>query len=229
MCTALLPFLSLPSHSLRDFSQGPVNMYNCLVVTVSASTFANNHAQSVFTDLPSRISGGGLSITINDTRNSSLTRGRFNYTIQYCVFANNSANSSAPSAGPVSILQGGHINNRGGGVAFYVVHSSVVEFGVSLCYFSKNSALYGGGLYVFSPELFTEEDFTIADNVFVSNAADSGGGIALAAALQHTTRSESLKKDVLKVSILFSTNYFEWNRANLGGALFIAPGELGCQ
>ena len=232
MCSALPPFLSLPFHSLRDFTQGPVNVYNCLVVTVSGSKFENNHATSVFTDLPSRVSGGGLSITINDTRNSSVTQGTYNYTIQYCTFSNNSANSTTPSARPIPILQGGHINGRGGGVASYVVNPSVVDFRVISSNFTNNFAhIYGGGLYIFSLELFTEKDFTIADNYFVGNEAGSGGGIALGAALQQEARFEYLKKEVLTVSVVFRGNTFVQNRAipDFGGAMLIGPGELDCQ
>ena len=96
-----------PPHSLRNFTQGPVNMYNCPVVTVSKSTFENNHAQSVFTDLPSRVSGGGLSITIDGRNNSSVMHGAFNYTIQSCTFFNNNANSTAPTADTNTLLKRG--------------------------------------------------------------------------------------------------------------------------
>ena len=206
-------------------------MYNCLVVTVLGSTFENNHAQSFFTDLPSRVSGGGLSITIKDTRNNSMTTGRFSYTIQNCTFTNNSANSTVPPVGTTSVLEGGHINGRGGGVAFYVLHPSVVEIRVLCCHFINNYAsAFGGGLYIASPELFTEENFTIADNTFERNEARSGGGIVLGTAVLKEARFEYLKKDILTVSVVFSRNTFLWNRAmpNYGGALFIAPGELGC-
>ncbi len=140
--------LSSP-YSLRNFTQGPVNMYNCPVVTVSESTFENNHAQSVFTELPSRVSGGGLSVTIKDPNNSSVMRGAVSYTIQNCSFSNNNANSTATTTDTITILEGGHLNNRGGGVAFYVVHPSVVEIKVLGCNFTNNSAsLAGGGLYI---------------------------------------------------------------------------------
>ena len=228
MCTASL---SLPSHSLRNFTQGPVNMYNCPVVTVSESTFENNHAQSVFTDLPSRVSGGGLSVTIYGRNNSSVMRGAFNYTIQSCNFSNNNANSTAPTAHTISILEGGHLNDRGGGVAFYLVHSSVVVIKVLDCNFTNNSASsFGGGLYVFSPELVTEEDFTITDNRFEGNTAMSGGGVALGAVFQQNGK-ENLNKTVLKESVLFSRNMFVQNKViGNGGAMFLGPGGwvIGC-
>ena len=173
MYAALPPFLSLPFHTLRDFTQGPVNMYNCLVVTVSGSTFENNHAKSVFTDLPSRVSGGGLSITINDTRNSSVTQGTYNYTIQNCTFSNNSANSKTPSVRPIPILQGGHINGRGGGVASYVVNPLVVDFRVISSNFTNNF------------EYLKKEVLTVSvvfrGNTFVQNRAipDFGGAMLI--------------------------------------------------
>ena len=201
-------------------------MYNCSVVTVSESTFENNHAQSVFTDLPSRVSGGGLSVTIYDRSNSSVVHSQFSYTIQNCTFSNNSANSTVPAAGTRSILEGGHVNGRGGGVAFYVVHPSVIEIKVLGCNFTNNSAsAYGGGLYVFSPELVTEEDFTIADNHFEGNLAILGGGIKLSAYFQQTNEIGYLKKNVFTKSVTFSRNVFVRNRAKRGGAMSLGPGK----
>ena len=201
-------------------------MYNCPVVTVSESTFENNHAQSVFTDLPSRVSGGGLSVTIYDRNDSSLMRGAFNYTIQNCNFSNNSANSTAPTKETNSILQGGHLNDRGGGVAFYVVHHSVVDVKVLGCNFTNNSAsAFGGGLYVFTPELVTEEDFLIADNHFEGNEARVGGGIILGSAYQQTNRNEYLQENVSTKSLTFSQNTFIRNKAIRGGGLSLGLGK----
>ena len=200
-------------------------MYNCHVVTVSASIFENNRAQSVFTDLPSRLSGGGLSITIYGNSNGSVVQGTFNYTIQNCTFYNNSANSTVPTD-TVSILDGGYINGRGGGVAFYVVHTSVVIIKVLQCNITNNSAsIFGGGLYIFSPVLFTEEDFTVADNHFEGNEAEHGGGIHLGAVIKETNENEYLHKVVLTESVIFSGNTFVRNLAMLGGAMFLRPGE----
>ena len=222
--SSLLFLLSLPYHSPRNFTQGPVNMYNCLVVTVSGSTFANNHATSVFTDLPSRVSGGGLSVTIYG--NSSVVNGRFKCSIQSCTFSNNSANSTVPPAGTISVLKGSHINGRGGGVALFVSHSAVVGFTVLHCNFTNNSApFYGGGLYAFSPHLVTEEDFTIAGNHFERNKARTGGGIILGVALLETDRMHYLKKSDLTDSVIIHRNTFVQNRGVHGGAMYLSPSE----
>ena len=201
-------------------------MYNCPVVTVTESTFENNHAQSVFTDLRSRVSGGGISVTIYDPSNSSEMQAAFNYTIQSCTFSNNNANSTAPTASTISILEGGHVNGRGGGVAFYVVHPSVIEIEVLGCNFTNNSAsAFGGRVYVFSPELVTEEVFTVADNCFEGNTAWTGGGVTLGTTFQQTIGKEYLNKTVLKESILFSRNMFIQNNViGNGGAMFLGPG-----
>ena len=212
--------------SFRNFTQGPVNIYNCKDVTVSSSTFENNHAQSVFTDLPNRVSGGGISITILGNSNSSATQGTFAYTIQNCNFSNNNATSTLLITGTVPVLEGSHLNNRGGGVGFYIVHPSVVGINVFWCNFSKNIATFGGGLYIFSPELVTEEDFTIADNHFEGNEAiSSGGAIALGAAFQQIDANVQLLKDILTESVIFNGNRFVRNIARMGGAMFLGPGE----
>ena len=204
-------------------------MYNCPVVTVAESTFENNHAQSVFTDLPSRVSGGGLSVTIydrSDSFDSSVMQSQFSYTIQNCTFSNNSANSTVSAAGTRSILEGGHVNGRGGGVAFYLVHPSVIEIKVLGCNFTNNSApAYGGGLYVFSPVLVTEEDFTITDNHFEGNVAVFGGGINLGATFQQTNEIGYLEKNVFTESVTFSQNVFVRNKAKRGGAMSLGPGK----
>ena len=200
-------------------------MHNCSVVTVSGSTFENNHGRSVFTDLPSRVSGGGLSITINDTRNSSVIAGRFSYTIQNCTFFNNSANSTVSTARTISILKGSHVNDRGGGLAFYLVNPSVVEIKVLHCNFTNNSApFFGGGLYVFSPELVSEKDFTIADNHFEGNEAKLGGGISIGASFKQTDRIEYLK-GIVSESVILNRNTFVRNRAMHGGAMKLEPGK----
>ena len=195
------------------------------MVTVSESTFENNHAQSVFTDLPSRVSGGGLSVTIHDRSNSSVMQSQFSYTIQNCTFSNNNANSTVPAAGTTSILNG-HVNGRGGGVAFYVVHHLVIEIKVLGCNFTNNSASFtGGGLYVFSPEVDTEMDFTIAMNHFEGNTAkNGGGGIALAGGLQQKIAKEYLNKTALKESVVISKNMFVQNKGTRGGALYLGLG-----
>ena len=203
-------------------------MYNCSVVTVLGSTFENNHAQSVFTDRPSRVSGGGLSVTIYGNNSSSVTQRRFSYTIQNCTFLNNNANSTVPSVGLTSILQGGYINDRGGGVAFYVVHPLVVEINILNCNYTNNSAnAFGGGVLVISPELVTEEDFTIADNHFERNMARSGGGgISLGAVFQQKDSKEFLLKSFLNESVIIRRNTFVQNTANgHGGAMMLGPGE----
>ena len=192
-----------------------MNMYNCKVVTVSSSTFENNHAQSVFRDLPSRVPGGGLSITTNSSLTHSKSRRTFTYTIQDCTFSNNSANSTVDSADTTTLLSFAYINNRGGGVAIYVVHPSAV-INISRCNFTNNFAPYlGGGLYMFSSEQITEEDYTVADNYFEGNEAKFGGGIALG------TSSRKVKDDVI-----LTRNTFLRNSASFGGAMFLVPGEL---
>ena len=226
MCSALPPSSPSLPLTLRNFTQGPVNMYNCLVVTVSGSAFENNHAQSVFTDRPSRVSGGGLSVTIYGSSNSSVINGTFNYTIQNCTFSNNSANSTVPPAGTISVLKGSHINGRGGGVALFVSHSAVVGFTVLHCNFTNNSApFYGGGLYAFSPHLVTQEDFIIAGNHFERNKARTGGGIILAVSLLETNRMHYLKKSALTDSVIIHRNTFVQNTGERGGALYLSLSE----
>ena len=201
-------------------------MYNCPVVTVSESAFENNHAQSVFTDLPSRVSGGGLSVAIDGRNDRSVMEKTFSYTIQSCTFSNNNANSTAPTADTTSILEGGHLNDRGGGVTFYLVRSSVIEIKVLGCNFTNNFAsAFGGGLYVFSPELVTEGVFTITDNHFEGNMAMNGGGVALGPAIQRENGKENLNKTVLKESVILTRNMFVQNKViGNGGAMFLGPG-----
>ena len=108
-----------------------------------------------------------------------------------------------------------------------MVHPLVIKIKVLGCNFINNSApAFGGGLYIFSPEMVTEEDFTIADNHFEGNRAWIGGGVILAAAFQQRTRMEYSKKDVLSESVTFTRNCFVRNRAmhGQGGAMLLAPG-----
>ena len=224
-CTIHVPASTTTWCSCRNFTQGPVNMYNCKDVTVSSSTFENNHAQSVFTDLPNRVSAGGLSITILGNSNSSATQGTFDYTVQNCTFSNNNATSNLAAAHPISFLEGGHINRRGGGVGFYVVHPSVVIINILQCNFVNNIAIFGGGLIILSFDLVTEEDFTVADNLFEGNEAIMGGAIGLGAAFQQIDTKVQLLKDTLTESVIFYGNRFVRNIARVGGAMLLGPGE----
>ena len=225
---SLLPSLV---YSYRNFTQGPVNMYNCKDVTVSSSTFENNHAQSVFTDLLSRVSGGGLSITtLYDNSRCSVAQRRVSYTIQNCTFSNNSANSTVATAHIPAILSGSYVNNRGGGVAFYVMNPLVVTINVSHCNFFNNTAPhFGGGIYIFSPKVVTEEIFIIANNWFEGNeAGNSGGGIVLGAPfLQAGKRQQQM--NYFKKSVKFTRNTFVKNQAMYGGALWLLPGQYSTQ
>ena len=218
---SLLPSLM---YSYRSFTQGPVNMYNCKDVTISSSTFENNCAQSVFRDLPYRVPGGGLSITIfSNLTHDVMHRARpFAYTIQNCTFSNNNATSTVATADTSTLLNLGFINNRGGGVALYMVHPSVVKVNILRCNFINNFAPYfGGGLYIFSPKLVTEEDFTVADSYFEGNEAELGGGIALGAVFQETEENST----VLIEKVVLTRNTLLRNNASFGGGMFLGPGE----
>ena len=222
----------LPSfmYSYRSFTQGPVNMYNCKDVTVSSSTFENNHAQSVFTDLLSRVSGGGLSITISyDSSSCSVAQRRVSYTIQNCTFSNNSANSTVATAHTPAILSGSYVNDRGGGVAFYVENPIAVTIDVSHCNFFNNTAPYfGGGVYIFSPKGVAEEIFNIANNWFEGNEAASGGGAVLGAPfLQGGNQQQQM--NYFNKSMKFTRNTFVKNQAKYGGALWLLPGQYSTQ
>ena len=59
-------------------------------------------------------------------------------------------------------------------------------------------------MYVFSPELVTEEDFTITDNLFEGNVAESGGGIILGATFQQTNEIGYLDNNVFTDSVTIS-------------------------
>ena len=203
-----------------------MNMYNCKDVTVSSSTFENNHAQSVFTDLPNRVSAGGLSITIYGNLTHSVRQGAFSHTVHNCTFSNNSANSSVATAESGTILAGGHINDRGGGMAIFVLNPLVVMISISKCIFIDNFApLFGGGLYLVFPELATDGHFIAADSYFEENEAEYGGGITLGAAFLQTgvTENEAL---ILEEMVTFTRNIFVKNRAAVGGAMRLRPGKL---
>ena len=200
-----------------------MNMYNCKDVTVSSSTFENNHAQSVFRDLPNRVSGGGLSITLYGSLNHHLGKqGAFLHIIQSCTFSNNSANSIVAAADTTSILNGGYVNDRGGGLAIYSMHSSLIRINILGCNFSHNSALVGGGMHLFSPALVSEERFSVIDSYFEGNEAKSGGGINLGASYLADMAEDTIQS--LMQTVIVTKNIFLKNRARFGGAIRLRPG-----
>ena len=216
-CILLSPYSS-------NFTQGPVNIYNCVEVQVIGCTFQHNQATSVFRDLPFRIAGGGLSFALSSNQTVQDTTVH-RYTIQACTFLNNSANSTLPPLNISGVLSERFLNGRGGGLAMFVNHPSFLAVRVIGCNFTANTAnAFAGGLYLLPLHIMVDKDFEFIGNHFEGNVAPAGGGSAFGVPFSQRCTSERCETVRERVRVENST--FMRNSATYGAGLRLAVSEL---
>ena len=142
-----------------------------------------------------------------------------------CDFINDSATSSLPTSSFTTFLvQNRVLAGTAGGLALYLSDERPVVGNIRGCTFINNYATYyGGGLFlVESKSTLPSHVITIANNSFISNRADVGGGGAVFGYIGNTTSGELL-------TVYMSGCLFERNTARAGAGLFdvSSPRQLG--
>lgn len=183
---------------------------------VTSCEFLNNTAQGIFTDLPYRGNGGGLSIGIHNVLGNS------SYTIRDSTFANNAAWSNGTGErSSTMIVEDRIFNGRGGGVSIVLSQESPVNVTVQTCTFTNNQALsFAGGLYFLPAVPSRGHTYTIEHSTFTSNVAFLGGG-----GLGIGYISDGAPGEINRCYIRNCT--FRGNWGDFGGGLYIIPGEGG--
>lgn len=213
---ALTLFILSPSCNRNFTVGGAVNIYNCSQGLVESCTFTDNTAQGIFTDLPYRANGGGLSIGIHNV----LGNRTHNYTIRDCTFTNNYAWSNGTRArSSTDIIEDRIFNGRGGGVALVLSEITPVTILVQGCNFTSNTALsFAGGLYYLPADPSRGHTYTVTDSYFEGNIALTGGG--------------GLGIGYISNGAPGATNWFfirnsvvRNNWSTFGGGMYIIPGE----
>lgn len=160
----------------RYFSQGAVDVYNCLEVTVCNCTFENNGPVVITKFVPVRGHSGGLSMGFYFPQQPG-NRTKLTAVIQGSVFRNNSVRASVSGRQSTSqLLTRFLITGRGGGCAI-IVHSVIsVDVVVTGCMFERNFALsFGGGLYMGWIRV-SNHTTTITHTSFIENTCPGGAG-----------------------------------------------------
>jgi len=186
---------------------------------VTSCEFLNNTAQGIFTDLPYRGNGGGLSIGIHNVLGNRVP----SYTIRDSTFANNTAISNVTNVtdeqSGAMIIEDQIFNGRGGGVAIVLSQGSPVNITVQTCTFSHNTASsFAGGLYFLPAVPSRGHTYTIEDSTFTSNVASFGGG-----GLGIGYISDGAPGAINRCYIRNCT--LRGNRGDFGGGLYVVPGE----
>ena len=193
-----------------------MNVYNCSQVAVTSCEFTDNTAQGIFTDLPYRGNGGGLSIGIHNV----LGNRHHNYSICDCKFTNNAAWSNGTRArSSTNIIEDRIFNGRGGGVAVVLSQASSVTVLVQGCNFTNNTAFsFAGGLYFLPANPSRGHMYFIEHSLFEDNVALTGGG--------------GLGMGYISNGAPGATNWcfirnciVRDNWSTFGGGLYIIPGE----
>ena len=196
----------------RYFFQGALDLYNCVFIQVTNSTFEHNGPTSVIKQEQYRGHSGGLSLEFNEIATAPLV------IVAECTFLNNTSDPTSELMQTLSdVVQSSHFTGRGGGCALLINPLYSLNTTVRDCRFEQNHAnSYGGGLYV----LFNGIDnhiVTVLRVRFVRNYAPTAGGLEVG-----FVSGGNLGADT---RLLAQDSEFIENDANYGGGVvFFTPG-----
>ena len=162
--------------TFRNFIQGALDIYNCLMVAVSSCLFESNGPAAVVKTDNFRGHSGGLSLAY-----SSLA-GSPRFSIRDCNFSNNTADPSSlgNQRTTAQAFSQRIFTGRGGGLAILISGTDPVTGSVENCVFTDNRAKsFGGGLYTVQSGL-SNHTINVNDSLFTGNSAGTGAGGMLA-------------------------------------------------
>ena len=163
--------------------------------------------------LVSRGNAGGVSITYEKLIHHHTALA---FNVINCNFINNRATSSlATSAFSTFLVENRVFAGTGGGLAIYLRDENAVVGNIRGCLFRSNyAAYYGGGLLIVDSKLSSPSHvITIANNSFIGNQADVGGGGIMFGYIGSSHIGQLL-------TIYVSQCVFENNSARAGGGIF---------
>ena len=110
---------------------------------------------------------GGMLILYNST-NTGENVTQITFTIANCTFINNAAN--------LGVNDWGANSSHGGGLSLILSNCNDVAISVTMCYFSRNEALFAGGLSVMLTAQQQRNRILIKDTIFYNNDVYYAGG-----------------------------------------------------
>ena len=190
------------------------NGYGLMISDCFGSVLLNNtifeNSKVIESELEYTYGGGGLVIVFIPYQKQQKTQ----YTINNCIFENNSANLE-------------ELSKRGGGMSLiFLQNSQEIYIKIENCCFKNNTGSLGGGLFSQCSDNSTNCHLTVYNTEFYGNHATTssfadgeeraGGGVQLG--------FQILQEIPLNNSILFDSVNFTANTADNGGgaSLFIS-------
>ena len=192
-----------------------MDIYNCLNVQVTDSTFIGNTGMAFITDTSFRGNAGGIAIGINN--HPFNTFDPF-ITIQNCTFCKNRAEPmDADTVSTTQLYSRQIIVGRGGGVGIYIREDTRVSATIEDCRFEENFAsTFGGGLYIILAGEISNHSIQVRRSKFIGNEAENGGGGGLH--IGYFAAFRTLYSATIADCIFIS------NKAPFGGGSYIFPG-----
>ena len=196
-----------------DHEHGALHIFNSPNVIVKNCTFYNNTADTFFRRAYQG-NAGGLSIGYND-RVTTLLLTNINVTVINCNFTNNHA---AERFSPHIVQEERLFSGRGGGLIFLINITGmdhILTCTVNNSVFKNNSATnLGGAMYMFSSETSNlEQNYVYANNDFIQNMADYGGGIL--------TSNEIESRDYLLNRFIYNCSFVDNKAMHIGGGMYM--------
>lgn len=199
-------------HYFSGSKEGAVNIFNCHNVNIVNCSFENNNSTGQFARARFQGSSGGLSIGMY--RNTAPVRtAAVSVGVHSCRFINNKAHAFGSDVHTAtSLLTRNIIIGRGAGMSLTIDSNNTVHSYISHNYFEKNTArVYGGGLYFLVYNVTKNQTYLFSENTFIDNQALLTSGAMIYGLVGMVHAGSNITVNVLR-------NYFEGNRAQLGGA-----------
>ena len=177
------------------------------------STFANNTAVALITDVRFRGNAGGIAIGINDHPFNSSDP---SITIQNCTFCKNMATPTETES-TTQLYTHQIVVGRGGGAGIYILENTRVSATIEDCSFEENVAsTFGGGLYIILGGEISNHSIHVRRSQFTGNEAElaGGGGLHIGYLVSFVTLHSAVIADCTFVA----------NKARFGGGSYILPG-----
>ncbi len=197
-----------------SFTSGALDIFNCLYVTLTKTTFIENSAISPIVDRAFRANAGGVAIGI---KGIEFTNSTCSITVKDCRFLRNKAVPESIILSATEVLESKRFTGRGGGLGIYIQENVSVNVAVHNCLFEQNiAALFGGGAFILIDGAVSSHSISVVNSTFTKNVAEGSGGGGLY--VGYITAVTAIHR-------IEATNCtFTGNSAIFGGGSYIFPG-----
>ena len=211
----LVDDVMISNSRFERFSESVFDIFNSNNITIVNSSFIDNYGTGTVL-IPFRGNTGAVSVGYDNDKPSRVVSPTI--LIQYCLFINNSANTTAESSrSATNLVSDNEFTGRGGGFGLFMKESvQNITAVIKDCKFISNFAVsFGGGVYV-AFNGYINQHVVFKDCQFQGNTAGMGAGGACILFLSIGARK-------LPLSSTFYDCNFTQNSAENGGAIYIFP------